>query len=393
MNKIQFLEYFFILSLLSSIFLPFLDLGGLGLYGTTILSFFLLPFLFYKTVQVNKYFFLISALVGCVLISTLYSAAIGFSSNTYRNYIEALKYAQFLPYIILARYLNFENYNQIFNRCLYIITCIYVLVFFVQYSNFLGLKDFLVNLYLGSSSAHAESVIMGWRLTITGSGPNEGGAIGVFLLLYHLINVMYKGNKFSLLFSVILVFAILTTQSRTAFIGMLVTILLIFALSNKIKLFKKIFIFSVISLLFVYLYSKMDLEYIKGGLDAFSENENNSINIRLDRSEIALELFQISPFFGVGPAKNELSTVIDSEYLLIIQRYGLLGVVVFSLFILNMLIDGFKNRNHQVGIILLSYTFFTLFVMSTNSAYSGYQLMSINVFLIISMFIIKKKTT
>ena len=179
--------------------------------------------------------------------------------------------------------------------------------------------------------------------------------------------------------------SILSTQSRTALIASIVSMLVVLLLS-KISYLNKIITCSAFSFLFLSVLYFIDIDYVVAGFDLLLTGDNESANIRIDNLNQGLLLFYDSPYFGYGPAKNELSSVIDSEYVLILQRYGVVGVFIFSYFILSLLYYGYKARKCSSGRILLSYTIFTLFFMTTNNAYSGYQLMSISIFLILWVY-------
>lgn len=390
MSEINFKVYLFLMALLSSIYLPFIKIGDISLYGNTILSIILIPIIFYRKIYLDKYILMVLLMVICVIISSLYSNAMGITSNTYRNYIEAVKYAQFIPYMILSKYLVDKSYENTANFCLFSITFIFISVFMIEYFNILGLTESLARFYLGGNSVHLINVLAGRRYTITATDPNQGGAIALFLLFYQLVYFNFKHKKLSLVLALILLFIVLSTQSRTALLAMLVCGLITLIMSNNLNLWHKFLILILLGSTIYLLYEFLDIEYIKVGFQLLQEGENHSVNTRIDNSEHGLALFEKSPIFGVGPGKNELSTIIDSEYVLIFQRYGLVGIIVFSFFILNMLLTGFRARRTTFGLILFIYTLITLFVMTTNNAYSGYQLMAISIFLIISLQISRK---
>ena len=225
----------------------------------------------------------------------------------------------------------------------------------------------------------------GWRLTLTGSDPNIGAGIAVFLIIYCLDKFLSTDRKLYLLILGILFVAILSTQSRTALLASIISMLIILMVS-KIKFLNKIITCFIFYLLFFGSLYFVDIDYIIAGYELSLTGDNESANVRVDNLNQGLLLFYDSPYFGYGPAKNEFNSIIDSEYVLIIQRYGLLGVFLFFYFILSLLYYGYKAKNYSSGRVLLSYTIFTLIFMITNNAYSGYQLMSISIFLILWVY-------
>ena len=377
------LEFFVLFALLSSIFLPPINFMGLTLYLTTILS----PLIFFIYIisvrmEVNKFLFLILLICFSVVISSLYSSAIGITSFSIRNYIEVVKYFQFIPYVLII-YFFYRLESSVFEEVLNIISVFFIFIFLTQWLDVFGLKRYIVNLYLDSNSNHYDKALESWRVTLTGAGPNEGGAIAVFLYIYNLLKLVDGKNLFYGCNILFLTLSILMTQSRTALLGAIfITFLLIFYV-KKVSYIYKFFLLIFLSLVGFFLFYSLELDYIKIGFDLTMSGDNESLNIRTDRLNDALFYFSQSPIFGVGPAKNELSTIIDSEYVLILQRYGIFGIFSFSLFIFSLFLYGLKNKENISGLLLMFYTIFTLIIMFTNNAYSGYQLMAISIFLIL----------
>ena len=58
---------------------------------------------------------------------------------------------------------------------------------------------------------------------------------------------------------------------------------------------------------------------------------DESWQLRMGRWDEALSLWRQSPVFGWGPGKRTMSTIVDNEWLLLLRRYGVLGVTVFIL--------------------------------------------------------------
>ena len=121
------------------------------------------------------------------------------------------------------------------------------------------------------------------------------------------------------------------------------------------------------------------------------DGENSSVSVRLDNALSALQRFRQSPITGMGVAKSEFSTIIDSEYALILQRYGLIGIVVFGSYIFYLIKLGVRNRSSHWGVALLSFSAFCMIFMLTNNVFSGYQLMSLVILLNIACILSGKK--
>jgi O-antigen ligase len=115
--------------------------------------------------------------------------------------------------------------------------------------------------------------------------------------------------------------------------------------------------------------------------------------------DLAYKRFLESPYFGWGPAKSIHSTIIDSEFVLILQRYGTIGILVFLLYIATVitfsvkLIKKYGQRHIEPKMLFLFMTT-GLFVMTTNVIFAGYQTTAILILLIIlnaSLYRYKKR--
>lgn len=47
------------------------------------------------------------------------------------------------------------------------------------------------------------------------------------------------------------------------------------------------------------------------------------------------DIWKLSPLFGWGPGKMTMTTIVDNEWLLLLRRYGLIGVIIFILWFAN----------------------------------------------------------
>ncbi|USA46485.1 O-antigen ligase family protein [Acinetobacter sp. C26M] len=382
MNTTKTLQKGIVFGLLSSLVLPFFNFFGFGLYLTTIISIFLFLFVFLYKIKIDKFSIIIFLICFLVFLSTLHAGAFGLSSDDYRNYIEVVKYFQFLPYLILFNSINKKGMDKVIIDFIEYSVFLYLLVFLLQLINPANIGYLISAFYLGDGSSHLVGVESGQRPPITGSNPNSGAVIGSFFLFFYVTQILKKITPLNLAISGLLLLSIVMTQSRTTLAGLAVCIVVFVLLSKGNFKFKISLVFSI-PIIGFFIYTYLNLDYIKYGIQYLSEGNNDSVNVRLDTFQIAKQAFLKSPWFGTGPSKDEFGSILDSEYVLIFMRYGLLGCLVFTIFIISLLWSGFRNINRDPGLILFLYTILTLVVMLTNNAYSGYQLMSITILLII----------
>jgi hypothetical protein len=170
--------------LLSAIVFPSIPLGGISVYLVTIFSpvTFVLVLLFWLKApfaHVSSLFPLMLGMMVC--LSALVSWTVGFSSVNGRDIVEAIKYVQFLPYLLMIPFLTSEVL-KVFHWAIVSCSILVLIVGFIQVS---GVSHAVSYLYLGDNSSHINDVISGYRITLTGSDPNIGGVIASFFGIYY----------------------------------------------------------------------------------------------------------------------------------------------------------------------------------------------------------------
>ncbi|MFZ3130804.1 MAG: O-antigen ligase family protein [Desulfosporosinus sp.] len=64
--------------------------------------------------------------------------------------------------------------------------------------------------------------------------------------------------------------------------------------------------------------------------EATNFNTSTSIMGHFNRWSLAIDNIKVSPVLGWGSAKGEMSTLVDNEYLLVMRRYGIPGIILYS---------------------------------------------------------------
>lgn len=245
-----------------------------------------------------------------------------------------------------------------------------------------------------------ESVFHGHMLNIRINGSSSNSNNGCFIItihFYYLLVRYFHTKRFSqILISLLLLISAVLTGSRTGiaalFCGSIIAILLFSGLKKKFK----IIIVVLVSLFILYLGTK--ISYVSIGVQSLLSGKNNSWNVRLQNFQDAFALFQKSPLFGWGPAKEIHTTNVDGEYFLVLRRYGLFGIVALFFHIAVKLSSDFKAVAQGNSMPLLDITRKTtilvlisgLILMLTNNFFSGYEISTIYaIFLGISSLQIK----
>jgi hypothetical protein len=385
------IEHLVILGLLSSLIFPPIPLLNIKVYLTTLIApILLLLVIFYnmtmlKFIMHNSTIFLV-AFGFMVFVSSLISYASLSVNFNIGDFIESIKYIQFIPYLLALPFILDKSLFPKFRYYMIISMIVFFAVGLVQLFQIDQLVSLVGSLYSGTP--HLEEMLSGGRLFITGSDPNVGGSIAVFFMFYIGIVFLENKNIFYLVLTLLMMFFLLMTQSRTALIGVAFALICYSLVVSKYNFILKLIILMIIFTAIYLIILQLNLKYITLGFQLAMSGENNSINDRIGFVNLAFKRFGESIIFGWGPAKSIHETTIDSEYALILQRYGLFGIVIFASFMIYLLKASFeaikKNTPHSfMGKILSLYLFYSVVLMITNNLFSGYQLMSIPILLLI----------
>lgn len=361
---------------------PNVSVGGISLYLTTPTSVVVAVLVGYLALikdrlKLDKLLIVILFLCVVVVLSALFSWIKGLTPVSYRDLIEVVKYAQYIPYLLAIPFLR-KDFSKGFTFSSKIAVIFFITVGLLQVFNI----HFLTHLYLGASSAHLYSVLSGYRITITGSDPNIGGAIAAFFAFVSLSFFLFQRKNVFWFASFVLCFLLmLFTQSRTVLVAFAFSFVVFIFFYYRLTPFLKIPLLLILVALGSFIFMGLDLQYIIIGFQIALEGNNNSLNVRLENIAFAYEALKANPLLGIGPSKENLSSIVDSEYALIMQRYGLLGIVAFLILVGLLFKTAIKNKQIIEAKMLLLFMMMVPFIMLTNNVFSGYQLMSIPVLL------------
>lgn len=111
------------------------------------------------------------------------------------------------------------------------------------------------------------------------------------------------------------------------------------------------------------------------------EGTNTSLLKRFDKWEEAFDLFKQSKIFGWGIAKSIHITIVDSEYLLTLRRYGIVGFIALLSFIYFPIISNTK-KSVMLKNITKYMALSSIFVMVTGNFFNSYQTITVYVMLV-----------
>ena len=208
-----------------------------------------------------------------------------------------------------------------------------------------------------------------FRTVSTFLDPNFAGAYFVLTLLL-LIQNFAIAKKWNLFIFTIVYIALLTTFSRSSYIMFLISGIILSILRKSRKLFISTIILFAILMLGFYLYTLLVAK--PRGID-----REQSASYRLGTWENGLAIFQKSPILGVGfnaykyaLDKYHLSdsqflqsrgaTTNDSSLLYVLSTTGIVGFLIYSLFLFSIIKQGLINNKFLVAAIfgLIIHSFF-----------------------------------
>ena len=251
-----------------------------------------------------------------------------------RDFMEFIKVLQYFFVFFIAFNLSNVNINKVIIASVLMLWMSAIFGFFQRY-NILGVNIWLTPFY--TSEHHLGDVTA--RIIGTTANPNEFGLLMIIaIMLTFSLVLLLPGLKVKifyfisfLLFSTVLLF----TLSRTSMICVVLGIsyIIIFKYPRTVGMKKTII--NIIPVIIVIIISAFILfafvpDTLLHRMSYIGDRYYDmSWAVRLHIWEENFNIFLGSPVFGWGPGKASMSQVLDSEWLLLLRRYGIVGVTVF----------------------------------------------------------------
>lgn len=290
-------------------------------------------------------------LLGFVVVVSISFSALSRSyypiGRDYWEIVKLLKY--FLIFALISSIDIPVSDLQYYYKIALIIFLITSLIAFMQHINLYNIND-TFNLIYSTSKATSERVVG------TMGNPNEFGALMVMASsLAFSGGLFYKKRSirfFSFFCLIIFFYSLLLTGSRTAFILFIIAICFILCvkyppilvLKRKRMLQKFLYVLIIgviISVIIVKLIPSDFFFRLKSLRDPFS---TTSWQAKFITWNYVFHLVKSSPIFGWGPCKNLVNFSVDNEWLLILFRYGILGLSIFIFWAINILYGLYRIR-------------------------------------------------
>ena len=278
-----------------------------------------------------------------ILLSLAYGVIVKGYSISGRDFWEFGKLLEyFLIFALVANLVISPNEIRHYYKFALIIFFCSALVGFSQYLN-LGNINKIVSPYYAPTQI--QGLVSQGRITGTTGNPNEFGALMVLASSLAFSGILFFKKKtirlFSLICFAVFVFSIVLTLSRSAIIALIIAICFLtlfkYPLIVGIKRgIKKLSIVTPIIMVTILIIIKIAPEKFFFRISQLGNIWNaTSWQARIVNWKVNYALWELSPLFGWGPGKMTMTTIVDNEWLLLLRRYGLIGVIIFILWFAN----------------------------------------------------------
>ena len=383
----HFTENFIIVLIITSMFFPTLPIG-IDIRIDDLMALFLIPLLLIvrPNFKINRLIISYSLILFLFFVSTLFGYLYLDVPHSLRDLNEFVRVLKPFLIIIAVSYCDSEKLLKKMHSFFKYGAIFIILIGFLEFFDMLGYRKLISLIYSGHRFENLDRV----RTILMAGDPNIAAALIIYFVTYILQTMLMTKNKirnsFILLF---LIVVLLMTSSRTLLI---VFVVILFASLFHHFRNNKLFSFMVLGLCLILVLPIIQFfDYIIIGFSTFSEGKNTSMLLRYQQWAEAFNLFLKSPIIGWGPAKEIHTTIVDSEHLLLLRRYGVLGYLAVVNFIFGFIWILFRKRRKFSSInlfhkrIALTSLFSCLMIfilMITNNFFSGYQLMPLFVVMI-----------
>ena len=397
MKKIFNIETIAVFLLMGYVFLPPVQLTGYALRIPFIALPIFVIYILIKYKHLNLAIWWQVSSITCIglliLASTLWSYSFLNASYSIGDLTQTLRYIQFIPYLLIIKHLDESKYNFAVSKITFLSSIIIITISLLQISSPEGIGKTITNLYT-TNEGHIDAMSgFNSRILLTGTDPNTGAVIAAYYIFYYLTKYFEFRRYYYLIPSSIFIVLLILTQSRTALISLSVSFVTYILINpNQTIKYKTILLTSltVVSFFAYQILLSTNLSYLMEGMEFALKGENQSLNVRLENIENATEYFLTSPIFGWGPSGAIQYAPVDSEYALLIQQYGSLGVLAFGSYIyiyIRSSLQALKACNEIQPMSRIQIKCATLFIiyslvtMTTNNIFSGFQILNILILL------------
>jgi len=325
----------------------------------------------------------IIALLYTYFVIILLSLLLNSSHVSFRDFGEFLRLIIYAEILLIGYFFGGSLSNSEIAKWMLVFLCIQLTLGVLQYTNVFGARDVLSLIWSDRKA------LLGKRSTGSFGNPNLLGAI--LLFLYCAISFLSSKKSHRVLGLTLTTIGVFFTGSRTTLLTFIVIVGLVFLVKKQLKLssfVKAGLVFGLMVMLVSGVLARYGdkMPYMSEITIVFKHGVQNIQNIRTFQSRIRdwnykMSVFGSEPdyvrFFGAGPRKEGPFEYLDSQYLFVFIRYGLLGVLLYLYMWGYIMFVIVKNKSVQLGLsnLLLSYFLALLIFGIAAETLSSWRLM------------------
>ena len=323
----------------------------------------------------DKLFWISASLIGLIVISSLLSNYVN-NGITKAEFIWSIRWVKLFT-IGWSTYFVFQNNRKMLSHLLFMG---FIGVVVINALQLIGIPS-VIDLYSSKEAATVSLTksLLDGRVFGSVLNPNNNGLLLSLFAVYFLTsNVRWKYLLVSI--SGLL---ILMTQSRTAFIALVLVIgvLIIIHLWKKSK--RHLLLFGAGSLLVLFALIQLKFNNLSSLFDG-SAFRSNSVNTRFDVANKVFEVNAESHFLGQGKLANIPELVggsIDNEFMYVYLQYGFIGILALCTIVVLFSVMSIKPivSRGSLGMIIVM-----LICGLTNLSFSNLEIGSIFILLFVA---------
>ena len=348
-------------------------------------------------IQINPTFKWYILFSFTILVSIFFNALFRSYYPIARDFWEFVKLLKYFSIFTLIGNLNISNKNlRYYYKIALLMFAISSIIAIIQYFNLFNLRNIILQIYTPGEALILTKTV---RTIGTMTNPNEFGSIMVMASALAFSGLLFYKKKLIRLYSffcmIIFFFSIIISSSRTAIVLYIIAIFyiiyakypLISTIKRKRTMIKLLLLLFVVLFIFTQITKLMPERYMNRIETLRDPFIARSWQGKIRTWTHVFIFIEKSPLFGWGPGKTQVGCV-DNEWILIMYRYGILGLCFFILWINSIMHEFYiirKNFQTKEIIVLTIGLQTTLIIYLINMVVASFYY-SIQTMSIISIF-------
>ena len=283
-------------------------------------------------------------------------------------------------FLIFALVANLRTSSADIKRYYKIALIIFMLSAFFGFAQYLNLGNINAVVSPYYAPTQMRGLLIHGRIMGTTGNPNEFGALMVLASSLALSGALFFWRRVSRVLSwlcvSVFILAVMYTLSRSALIALAIALAFVLFLYAAKGMKPQEFRRLLLAILLLAIIGLVDMQLVPekfvgrtaqlGDITQATSWQARVVNWRHN-----LSIWKQSPIFGWGPGKATMTTTADNEWVLLLRRYGIVGVVIFVLWFGRFYFGLRRIRRHALA---EEVTALTIALQATLIAYAAYMI-------------------